>query len=175
LTQNLIAVTNGKTDVDFIFCGIANWLLDKRDEAIMLWFKAEQCQYKDAVGGLEIQVFLYFASIKNNNNDLKKYSVTKIKKLLKSRHSLNWPGSLGRFLTGELEEDGLLQSTSNIPILRERHLCQCHFVIAIKRLEGNDTEGYKKNLSKSISYGSPSYLEQMFYLAKGELENLYFT
>jgi hypothetical protein len=172
LTQNLITASSGQTDVDFIFCGIANWLLDKKEEAIMLWVNAEQSLYKDAAGGIDIQVFLYFASVKINDNGLKKNSVNKIKKLLKSRRSVNWPGPLGHFLTGEMDENNLLNSVSSIPILRERHLCQVHFAIAIKRLEVNDMEGYANSLRKCISYGPASYVEQVFYLAKGELEKL---
>jgi hypothetical protein len=170
LTENLIAISKVQTDVDFIFCGLANWLLDKKEEAVILWKKAEQSLYKDAVGGLDIQIFLLFASLKNNDSVLKKYAFNKIKKLLKSRRSVNWPGPVGQFLLDELNENNLLQHVSSIPILRERHLCQGHFAIAVKRLEKADLEGYKKSLRDSISYGPPSYLEQMYYLAKGELE-----
>ncbi|TAD81045.1 MAG: hypothetical protein EAY75_18310 [Bacteroidetes bacterium] len=77
---------------------------------------------------------------------------------------------MGQFLVGEINEDSLLQQVSAVPILTERHLCQAHFAIAIEKLERVDMEGYENSLKNSISYGPASYLEQMYYLAKGELE-----
>ena len=46
------------------------------------------------------------------------------------------------------------------------------FTIATKDLERNNQDGYIKNLQLSISYGLAAYLEQMYYLAKGELKKV---
>ena len=78
----------------------------------------------------------------------------------------------GRYLIGDLDNEGLLSSVSSIPILMDRQLCEAYFVIAIKELEKNNAIAFRRNLKQSISYGPHAYLESMFYLAKGELEKL---
>lgn len=128
--------------------------------------------YKDAAGGMDLQVILYFASIKLGDDILKKETLKKIKKLLKSKRSLNWPGPMGHYILEDMGKDTLLSSVSGVPILKDRQLCQAHFVVAIKELEKGEIEGYRKKLQDCISYGSPSYLEQIYYLAKGELEGM---
>jgi hypothetical protein len=172
LSEQLIKLRGGETDVDFIFCGIANWVLGKKKEAVCLWQRGEQSLYKDAAGGVDLQVILYFASVNLQDVNLKKEINKRIKKLLRSKKSVNWPGPLGHYLLGEMEEDAMFSYVSAIPILKERQLCQTYFVISIKELEKGDLEGYKKKLQQSVSYGPPSYLEQIYYLAKGELETM---
>ena len=169
LTYELIKLRNGETDTDFIFCGIAHWLIDEKIEAIKLWQRAEQSIYKDAAGGMDIEAILYFASIKIGDSVLKSVVVKKIKKLLKSKRSVNWPGPLGYYLLEEIGDNSLLSFVSNVPILRERHLCQAYFVMAIKELEKGNIHGYSEKLRECINYGPSAYLEQIYYLAKGEL------
>src|SRR6202012_5899810 len=71
ITKQLIKLRSGETDVDFIFCGIANWMLGKKKEAVLLWQQGEQSRYKDAAGGMDLQVILYFASIELEDVNLK--------------------------------------------------------------------------------------------------------
>ena len=173
LSEALIEIEKSEysSESDFISLGIANWLLGDELKAIEVWQNGQNCIYKDAAGGIEIQVFLYFAAVKTKNDKLKLTVVKAIKKILKSKRSVNYPGPLGHYLLNDITERQLSSYVVNVPILRERQLCQAHFVAAIKILETGDTEGYYRKLKASISYGSPSYLEQMYYLAKGELEN----
>jgi hypothetical protein len=173
LTHQLIKLRNGETDTDFIFCGIANWLLNRREQAKVLWEHAMQCLYSDSAGGLETQVFLYFASIKTADEILKKQTIERINKIFKSKKSINWPGPIAAYLVDRLSSDLLLSSISEIPVIKQRQLCQTYFVIAIKELQKGKSEEYKNNLEESIGYGSSTYLEQMYYLAKGELDIYY--
>ena len=170
LTQQLIEYRKGETSADFLFSGIAKWMLNEKNEAVLLWRRAEQCMYKDAAGGIEVETILYFASINTEDTLLKTESIKKIKKILKSKRSINWPGPLGSYLIGNIDEAALLSYVSNISILKERHLCQAYFVIAINELEKGNVDGYREKLIKSVSNGPPSYLEHMYYLAKGELK-----
>lgn len=170
LSEKLIDYRNGETDVDFLSLGIANWILGNSHKAIEAWQLAQNSIYKDAAGGIGTQVFLYFAGVKTSQEKLKATVIKTIKKLLKSKRSINFPGPLGHYLIDNISENEMLSYISKVPILRERELCQAHFVSAIKRLEAGDTEGYYKNLRDCISYGSRAYLSQMYYMAKGELE-----
>lgn len=171
LCENLIEYRKGESESDFIFCGIANWILGNTDKAIGAWQLAENSIYKDAAGGIGAQVFLYFAGIKTSHEKLRATAIKTIKKLLKSKRATNFPGPLGHYLINDMAENEMLSYISNVPILRERQLCQAHFVSAIKRLEIGDTDGYYKKLRDCIGYGSRSYLSQMYYMAKGELES----
>jgi len=170
LCKKLIEYEKGESESDFIFWGIANWILGNVDQAIEVWQRAQNSLYKDAAGGVGTQVFLYFAGIKTKQEKVKTIAIKAIKKLLKSKRAINFPGPLGLYLIDDITENELLSYVSNIPILRERQLSQAHFVLAIKKLEINDLSGYYKKLKDCISYGSQSYLSQMYYLAKGELE-----
>jgi len=170
LIERLIKFRKGDTDADFINLGIAHWILGKKTEAIETWLQAENSMFKDAAGGIEIQVFLYFGAIKTEQDKLKSNSLKATKKLLKSKRSINWPGPLGHYLLGDITEDQLFSYVVNIPILKERQLCQAHFVSAIGKLAAGHVEEYYKKLEDCISYGSSAYLEQMYYMAKGELE-----
>jgi tetratricopeptide (TPR) repeat protein len=170
LSEKIIKLTNGDSENDLTFLGIANWILGNKMEAIETWQRARNCLYKDAAGGLNIEVYLYFAAVKTEQDKLKLNVERKIKKLLKSKRSINWPGALGHYLLDDITETELLFSITGVSILRERQLCEAHFVLAIKRLEASDSDGYYKELKDCISYGPSSYLEQMYYLAKGELD-----
>lgn len=173
LSNKIIELRNGETDSDFVFCGIANWLLGNKSEAVQQWHNGESCKYTDAAGGVELQVILYFAAIRMKDETLQSGVVKTLKKLLKSKRSSNWPGGLGKYILGEITEEAMVANIPNIPILKERQLCQTNFVVAIKELEKGNTSEYKKKLQASIAYGPSSYLEQAFYLAKGELKLSY--
>jgi tetratricopeptide (TPR) repeat protein len=173
--ENIIKIEEGESESDFKFLGIANWILGDVSKAIDAWQQAQNSLYKDAAGGIGIQVFLYFSGVKTGQDKLKSTAIKAIKKLLKSKRAINFPGPLGHYLIDDINDEELLSCIATVPILRERQLCQAHFVLAIKRLEVGDTEGYYKKLKDCISYGASSYLEQMYYLAKGELETSAFA
>lgn len=168
--------TNPSIDVSssfqFIFSGIAHWFLNKKNEAIKLWQEGEKCVYQDASGGISLLIIEYFAAVTTNNETLKKSLLRGIKKKLRNKQALNWPGPLGHYLIGNTPEVELLTHVSTIPALRERNLCQVNFVIAIKKLEVGDMVGYKNKLKECIQNGPYAYVEDMYYLAKGELEIL---
>jgi len=170
LGNSIIEVNGGESDVDFVFSGIALWLLDRKKEAIERWGNTEEAHYKDAAGGVDVQVLLYFGAVKTGDGKLKTNVLKVIRKLVKPKRNGGWPTPLGAYILGEITEEELYSRIVSIPILRERQLCQAHFVVAIKELEKGNTSGYLKGLADCISYGPPSYLEQFYYLAKGELE-----
>ncbi|WP_295668741.1 hypothetical protein [uncultured Mucilaginibacter sp.] len=171
LSEKLIEVEKGESSSDFQSAGIANWIIGDLSKAIELWENAQNCMYQDAAGGIDTQVLLYFAAIKTKQDKLRQTAVRTIKKLLKSKRSINYPGPLGHYLLNDITEEQLISYVANVPILRERQLCQAQFVSAIKILETEDVDGYYKKLKECVSYGPSSYLEHEYYLAKGELEN----
>jgi len=156
----------------FIRLGIAQWALDKKYEAIELWQEGESCAYQDASGGISLFIIEYFAAVRICHKELKKNVVRKIKKKLKNKQALNWPGPLGRYLLCDISEVEMLTCVSTTPTLRERNLCQANFAAAIKELESGNIVEYKNRLKACIQDGALAYLEDMYYLAKAELEKL---
>lgn len=154
---------------DYIFKGIAYWLSGRRNEAVEAWEFSATCMYRDGAGGLDTLLFLLFASLNNSDAGLEAKVIKSLKKKLKLKSAVNWPGAMGLFLFNAISETQLLQSVSNIPYLKERHLCGAHFAIALKSLKQGDIAGYISELENCISYGPKSYLEQYYYLAKGIL------
>jgi tetratricopeptide (TPR) repeat protein len=172
VSKKVIEIRKGETDSDFLDLGIANWLLGKNSEAVEAWQKAQYCKYTDAAGGIEPRIYLYFVAVKTKQDKLMAEVIKGIKKILKGKRSINWPGAAGHYLLNEFTDEELISCVSNTPILRERQLCQAYFVMAIKKLERKDEDGYYDKLKGCISYGPASYLEQMYYLATGELEEI---
>lgn len=172
LTNTLIEMRNGETDSDFIFCGIGLWLLNKKEEAINKWQKALNSKYTDAAGGIELMTILYFASLRMENDHLKTHTLKRIKKLIASKKAINWPGPIGAYILGNISNDKLLSSVTTVPVLKERQLSQAYFALAIQELQERNIKNYIERLKDSVSFGPAAYLEQFFYLAKGELESM---
>jgi hypothetical protein len=170
LSSELIKIRNGETERDFVYSGIGYWALNEKQKAIEIWKQGESAKYTDAAGGIEIPIILYFAGIKLKDENLKKESLQKLKKLLKSKAAINWPAPIGTYIIDKITKEELLTKVVNIDILRERQLCQAYFVIAIKELDKGNVDGYKQNLTECVNFGVKAYLESMYYIAKGELE-----
>lgn len=170
LSEKIIEFRKGETSSDLLFLGIEHWILGDIDKAINVWQQAQRSTYQDAAGGIDNQVFLYFAAVKTGKDKLKLSVIKVIKKLLKSKRANNFPGPLGRYLIDDINDNELLSSVDHVPILKERELCQARFVSAIKTLEAGSTVEYYKKLRECVSYGPSCYLEQMYYLANGELD-----
>lgn len=157
---------------EFIYSGIANWLLNKKSKAIKLWLEGQHCVFQDAAGGVIIRLYQYFAAIKTNDEYLKNKAIHGIATLLRKKTSSNWPGPIGFYICGIITESQLLSYISTIPILRERNLCQANFAIAIKKLEVGHIDAYYDKLSDCIKDGPLAYIESEYYMASGELELL---
>jgi hypothetical protein len=164
--------TDGETDVDFIFSGIAYWALDNQSKAIEYWKKGEKAKYADIAGGMDVLILQYFSSVKLNDDKLLLTVKKKIKKLLKNKMATNFYGLQGNYLLDEITETELLSSLTKTNILRERQLCSMDLVLSIKALETKDFDLYIKKLTDCVSYGSNSYLEHSLNLAKVELNKV---
>lgn len=172
LAESLIEIRKGETDSDFIALGIAYWATSSVNEAIAAWTQAQFSLYKDAAGGIDIQVYLYYSAIKTGKEELKGSSIKQIKKILKSKKAFNWPGPLGNYLLDNITEAQLSSFIVNISPLRERQLCQLNFVSAIKFLEMGNLSEYYEKLKICLSFGASAYLEYMYYLAMIELDKI---
>jgi tetratricopeptide (TPR) repeat protein len=169
--QKIIELTNGNTDSEFIYLGMAKWVLNDIESAIDYWRKGLNAYYTDAAGGIIIPALLYFASVKLKDKTVKKEASRLLKKRWKSRFSVNWPGAVAGFLLNELDDRKFIESVSSEPTLQRRQLCQANFYVALKYLEQGEVEKYINHLTQCTlsEYG---YLEDEYYLAIGELDKI---
>jgi tetratricopeptide (TPR) repeat protein len=168
LSKYILNETNFEGSTDYVYCAIAYWLLGRYSDAIDNWTKAWSCKYQDASGGVSVLVYLYFVSICTRDSALNKRTLKKLAKI----NNVNWPAPISLYLLNKIDRNQMLSCVDTVPILRERQMCQADFASAIKSLENNNDELYKFYLEKAIETPQRKYLEEMLYLAKGELERI---
>lgn len=168
----LINFRHGEADWDFIFSGIAYWFLSRHDKALEMWRKSKDTKYRDAAGGVQTPLLLLFAAIKLRDAKLKKEAISLMKKRIKSKMTINWPGPLANYMLSEFDEDTLLARIDTQPSLYARQSCQAHFYMALNKLKNGDEAGYLDLLHRSVSFDPVSRLEPEYYLAKGELSRV---
>lgn len=171
LAETIIELSNGDSEFDFLLHGISLWAMNKKGEAIAEWENGQKALYKDAGGGVDGNIFLYFASLVENDKKLRAYAVKSFLKILKSKCVTNWPVPLASYLVGNINEFDLIALINENPVLHARQSCQTDFVQSLKFLEEGNQEQFKSQLNKAISHGSSSYLEPVFYLSKGVIRD----
>jgi hypothetical protein len=169
LCRALMTMEGADSDDEFIFCGVAYWCLNKADEAVRIWNEGTKRTYTDAAGGLAIPLLLYYAAIRMNDSALGKSARAAVKARCRTRRSNNWPGPLGLYALGELDDTELQDRVTTVPILRDRELCQANFWTGVRHSSA-DIERGREYMRKAISFGPSSYLEHEYYLAKGEAD-----
>jgi len=168
LSTELIRITEGRSDGDYISAGIANWLLNKPNDAVEIWKAGLNTKYTDAAGGVEIPSLMYYASVKLKDYNIEKEAVKLLKRRVRSKVSINFPGSIAGYILGKINEEELLNSYMSFPNLRTRILCKSYFYIAVSYLKKGDKEAFYKNLQRCIE--NETYLEDEYFLAIEELD-----
>lgn len=168
IADELIGITNGRSDSDYILAGIANLLLDNYTEAIEILKKGLNTKYTDAAGGVEIPALLYYIAVRSNDEKLEKGAIALLKKRCKSKVSLNYPGFIAGYILDRIDDDELLNSYASFKELKTRILCKAYFYIAVRNLKNGYEEMFYENLKKCIENGS--YLEYEYFIAIGELD-----
>lgn len=170
----VIQITEGRADADFLGAGTSYWLIGYYSEAIDTWKKGLNTKYTDAAGGVEVPAALYFAAVSQKNESLEKEANKLLRKRWKSKAALNWPGSIAGYLLGEITIDNLINSAISQEFhqtLQSRHLCQAYFYLAVKGLKEGNKLLYLDHLRLCAS-SNMGYLEQEYFLAIGELDKI---
>ena len=94
------------TDAFYGMAGVAKWCLNVKEEAVALWKAGLKCAYADAAGGVRLPLLLCVASVLSP----KSFPRTEAEKLLRARTGGGriWPGPLGNYVLGHLDEAGLI-------------------------------------------------------------------
>lgn len=168
IADELIRITDGRSDSDYMLAGITNCLLDNYTEALEILKKGLNTKYTDAAGGVDVPALLYYVAVRLNNKKIEKEAITLLKKRCKSRVSLNYPGFIAGYILGRISEDELLNSYASFETLKTRILCKAYFYIAVNNLKNGDEEMFYENLKKCVE--KESYLEKEYFIAVGELD-----
>jgi len=170
LSEEIIRSNAGSTDSDFIFLGVARWLKRQPIPAIETWKTGLKAKYTDAAGGVEIPMLLLFAAVRTLDKALEKEALALLKKAIKSKRSVNWPGPVAQYLLGSISEAELSSLIETQPILHEKQACQAHFYRAVRCFQSGDIAGYKTFLQKCIGHGLLCVTKAETHLAKRELQ-----
>jgi tetratricopeptide (TPR) repeat protein len=160
--------------------GVVNWLARREFLAAATWLELVlaiergKIEYTDAAGGVEPGCLLWFAAVSLGYEEL----LVAARRLLEAKVARgegrnwtieNWPGPLAMFLLGSMDEAEVREriSDSDVPILRERELCQTEFYVAVRALEQGDTNKATKDFRKAAALHDGS-IENEYDLAQRE-------
>lgn len=172
LSKRVIELDNGRNDIDFIFLGVAFWLLERPLEAIESWKDGLNTKYTDAAGGIGVPLLLLYASYILNDIILEKDAKSLIKKVCKNKMAQNWPGIIGKFMLEDGNEENLYNAISQTPLLREKELCQAKFFLGVKNLKNGERDKAVSSFWEATEIGTICYQKYEYYLAKYELEKI---
>jgi tetratricopeptide (TPR) repeat protein len=159
---------------DGAMIGVALWMAGREQEAMATWLTgvgaslAGTVRYGDAAGGVTIGNLLFFAGLRLANKDAVTSATRLLRKRLRTKQSIAWPGPVSRYLLGIVSESDMLAGVSNVPILRERHLCQAHFYIGVHAFSDGDQVSYFEAMHKAYNFGRVAKLGAEYYLALHE-------
>ena len=141
-------------------------------EAVSRWIEAQRVKrYTDAAGGLKVPMLLNYAALRLNDAALAKKARARINKRCGSGQAVNWPGPLGRFVLGEIDEQELLALVTPQPILHEREMCTACFWIGMAAMKTDQSRSLQL-MTQATTYAPAAYVEHEYYLAKGEIRRV---
>jgi len=100
-------------DCFYAMAGVAKWCLNVKEEAVAHWHAGLTCAYADGAGGVTLPLLLGAASVLSARS----FPPAEAEKLLTDRTGGNrakiWPGPLGKYLLGHIDDGGLLSQCVN--------------------------------------------------------------
>lgn len=164
------------SDHDMLAIGVTYWIEGDHNQAGQLWFemtealREDRVDYTDAPGGVGAGLLLWFAGARLGIPEWLE-AVARLYRQLSKRNTwggLNgWPGPVAKYFLDAADARAFLAAVSEVPVLRERQLCQANFAIAVRSLQEGRSADYQKLMRKAAE--SPwAYLEDEYYLAKYE-------
>ncbi len=173
--ENSIREAGGERDNAKV--GVALWLSGEHQQAASVWTRGTEAmldgaiKYTDAAGGVSIGNLLWFSAVRLGDATGCQLAIKLLKKKLRTKQSSSWPGPISRFLLGDVSPAQLRSTVGQVPILRERNLCQAEFYIGVAAFESN-RQLYYESMRLAAELGSVSKLEAEYYLATYEAGRL---
>jgi lipoprotein NlpI len=162
------------TVCDGEMCGVASWMAGREREAVETWSAGVQAslagtvRYGDAAGGVTIGNLLLFGGVRLDDENAVVLATRLLRKRLRTKQSTAWPGPASRYLLGLVSEPEMLAAVSDVPILRERQMCQARFYVGVRALSVGDKAIYLDAMHEAWQFGRVAKLGAEYYLAHYE-------
>lgn len=158
--------------------GVANWLAGRECDAASIWhdlvlaIERGKVAYADGAGGVESACLLWFAAVRLEQDEPLETARRVLEGKVRAKHGRNWtidnwPGPIARFLLGLIDETELRERVVDVPIARERELCQAEFYIGVQALRAKDGAKARRAFRKAAELHDAN-IENEYYLARRE-------
>jgi lipoprotein NlpI len=154
--------------------GVALWMARREGEAVTTWRAGVEAslagtvRYGDAAGGVTIGHLLLFAGVRLNDKNGVASATHLLRKRVRTKQSAAWPGPASRYLLGTVSESDMLSAVSQVPVLRERQLCQARFYVGVRAFSSGDKLAYFEAMHEACDFGRVAKLGAEYYLALHE-------
>jgi lipoprotein NlpI len=173
-SANALSSSASDTVCDGNMCGVALWMAGRAEEAVATWLAGVEAslagtvRYGDAAGGVTIGNLLLFAGVRLDDKNAVALATRFLRKRLRTKQSAAWPGPVSRYLLGIVSESDMLAAVSDVPILRERELCQARFYVGVHAFSLGERAAYSEAMHEACDLGRVAKLEAEYYLALHE-------
>lgn len=168
VSEHIIRMTGGDTDMDYIFLGVAHWLRGETRDAVVAWKNGMDSDYTDAGGGVEILLLRYFAAIRLHDPASEADCRIALSGC-QSASSKIWPCPLAGYALGVVTEQDMMSAMSSVPELKARQLCQASFYRGVMRLRDGKVAEVTPFFLAATQCGPSAMLVQEFYLGQYEV------
>ena len=168
LSRQLIENDLYSSQSDWLFLGAALWLTGRCEDAVGAWREGAKAKYTDAAGGVLSPLALLYASTRLAREDLQLESLAGLRQVAAVNSGRNWPGPIAEFAAGDLTDQELLTVVSQVPILRQKQMCQAKFYIGVMCCRNGSNSHFRKAMTEASSQGSVARSLHEFYLAEAE-------
>lgn len=158
--------------------GVALWLAGRESEAVATWqnlvlaVERRKIKYTDGAGGVSSACLLWFAGARLRLDHpievASRLLMTKVaSKNGRNWRIENWPGPIAEFLLERLSEPELREKITDVPIARERELCQAEFYVGVRALHAGERAEAERAIAKAAELHAAK-IEHEYYLARHE-------
>jgi lipoprotein NlpI len=168
LFREAIAI-NPEVEAGYHWLGVAQWISREFKDAVTAWVASLDCSYRDAAGGMQTPLILYYAACCQPELYPLSRALHLISERSTSPHAKLWPGPLGSFLLQKLDAETLRQyARSRTKQRATRYLAQAAFYTGVAAFASGDVSAFLAAMRDcAIASQSESLLER--YLARHEL------
>jgi tetratricopeptide (TPR) repeat protein len=177
------SVANPRRSAGFFgMAGAAKWCLGQTDEAINQWRAGLGADYADAAGGIRLPMLLFSASIVKPSIISKEEAAPMLEKKTHDPRVSNWPGPLGQFILGQIDQSTLSGSLVGVherDTTMRRWLADFYFGIA--ELEHGNERGFKRAMRQTVEsaldeskperFFTGCLWHEEFFLARNEISS----
>jgi len=112
--DDAIKTSRTSKSVFFGMAGVAKWCVDDPKEAVGQWRAGLRAQYADGAGGIRLPMLLFTAAVVTPSAFSQAEAAFLLNEKVHDARARNWPGPLGKFLLGQIDQEGLLEHLTGV-------------------------------------------------------------